>query len=95
MHKIKLKNLIISFKLELSPQNFHYDVLNPLYSGATYVKTESDLHFHKCTQDCSSPYKFFFLFLSSAQALDLKSQDGSRDRREAENRPPSPSIQHS
>ena len=25
------KNMI--FKLELSPQNFHYDVLYPLYSG--------------------------------------------------------------
>ena len=28
---------IMIFKLELSPQNFHYDVLYPLYSGALYI----------------------------------------------------------
>ena len=32
LHKMK--------KLELSPQNFHYEVLNPLYSGLKLI------HFH-------------------------------------------------
>ena len=45
LHKMKLKKLflilekkIMIFKLELSPQNFHYDVLNPLYSRAAAKK---------------------------------------------------------
>ena len=40
LHKMKLKKFyfdtgkkIMIFKLELSPQNFHYDVLYPLYLG--------------------------------------------------------------
>ena len=35
------------FKLELLPQNFHYDVLNPVYSGADVhvsIIKESVLH---------------------------------------------------
>ena len=39
LHKMKLKKFflilgkkIVIFKLELSPPNFHYDVLYPLYS---------------------------------------------------------------
>ena len=40
LHKMKLiffsmlgKKIMI-FKLEISPQNFHYDVLNPLYADS-------------------------------------------------------------
>ena len=40
LHKMKLKNFFFDtwkknmiFKLELSPQNFRYDVLYPLYSA--------------------------------------------------------------
>jgi hypothetical protein len=42
LHKMRLKksvfflNLIIEFKLELSPQNFHYDILNPFYSDCAH-----------------------------------------------------------
>ena len=37
LHKMKLKKNIIlgkKIKLDLSPQNFHYDVLYPLYSDS-------------------------------------------------------------
>ena len=47
LHKMKLKNFflilektIMIFKLELSPQNFHYDVLYPLYSGHIQTNVE-------------------------------------------------------
>ena len=37
---------IMIFKLELSPQNFHYDVLYPLYSGVRLMN-DSGLGFTK------------------------------------------------
>ena len=33
------------FKLELSPQNFHYDVLYPLYSAVTYIYIQEKFSF--------------------------------------------------
>ena len=46
LHKMKLKKFffdtwkkIMIFKLELSPQSFHYDVFNPLYSVCMYYES--------------------------------------------------------
>ena len=46
LHKMKLKKFMI-FKMELSPQNFHYDVLYPLYSA--YQKEDMNTFAKQCS----------------------------------------------